>query len=78
MARVRSNWSAIAKKPGFSKILKVKFLPGSLCQRFCCCPRPAYWLSAIMTVPSGNGLDFDKVFLRKLFVESISFKVIKF
>jgi len=31
-----------------------------------------------MTVPSGNGLEFDTKFLRKLLVESTSFNVSKF
>src|SRR6201996_360400 len=78
ITRVRSNWLAMGKNVGLNNMLKARFLPGSLCHLFCCWPRPAYWLSAIMTVPSGNGLEFDGIFLRNVFVESTSLRMIKF
>ncbi len=66
------------KNEGFSKMLIVRFSPGSACQVFSCCPLPAYWLSAIITVPSGNGSDFDNIIFKKLLVESTADNLIRF
>src|SRR5690606_41401663 len=59
-------------------MLKVRFFPGSLCQTASFCPLPLYWSTAIITVPSGSGVDFDKASLRYPLVEGIRCNVITF
>lgn len=78
MATVNRNWWIGSRKDGFNNTLKVRFLPRSLCQTVPFCPRPAACSTAIITVPSANGVDFDSLFLRYSFVESTTGKVITF
>ena len=56
MAIVSEYWSAARRKVGLRMRLNVRFLQGSLAQWLPCCPMPAVWLRAHITVNSSTVL----------------------
>src|SRR5690606_16269226 len=78
MDTVSANCCFGSRKVGVSSRLNVRFFPGSLCHTVPFCPLPSCWSTAIITVPSGSGVDFDRASLRYSLVEGIRCNVITF